>query len=66
MAVCADPGCEAEIKDHAWGRIKADGWFQQRNGDVWCPDHIPDWVEAWRRRRDARMIEERRRQENDR
>lgn len=24
------------------------GWFFQRNGDVWCPVHIPDWVAGWR------------------
>lgn len=55
---CAEPGCEKSIPDHYWGRVKdGDGWFQQRNGDVWCPDHIPGWVEAWRQRRDARMID---------
>jgi hypothetical protein len=49
---CSAPGCEAKFDDHMWGSMKAqrEGWFLQKNGDAWCPDHIPDWVEAWRSR----------------
>lgn len=25
------------------------GWFFQRNGDAYCPEHVPEWVEEWRR-----------------
>lgn len=53
MAACAWPGCEAQYKDHRWGSIKAHaaGWFIQKDGTAWCPDHVPDWVEAWRARK---------------
>ncbi len=49
-AVCADPGCEARYQPHRWGSIKAHatGWFIQKDGTAWCPEHVPDWVEAWR------------------
>ena len=47
---CASPGCENTYSDHRWGRQAAQnsGWFFQRNGDSWCPDHVPPWVEQWR------------------
>lgn len=50
---CAHEGCEAGgFKDHSRGRIRAHdaGWFIQKNGDAWCPEHTPEWVEAWRAR----------------
>lgn len=47
---CAEPDCTRTIKNHAWGRIKADNWFQQKDGKVWCPDHRPEWYAAWRAR----------------
>jgi len=49
-AFCDHPSCSMFVKAHAWGYIKANdaGWFFQRNGDCWCPDHIPEWVPAWR------------------
>lgn len=50
-STCADPSCERTIKNHRWGRIKADDWFQQKDGAVWCPDHTPAWVEGWRARK---------------
>lgn len=53
VSTCAGDDCSATIKNHAWGRIKAEGWFQQKDGTVWCPTHVPEWVEAWRKRRDA-------------
>lgn len=46
---CAEEGCEEQLPNHAWGRIKAEGWFQQKNGDIWCPAHVPEWVEKWRK-----------------
>ncbi len=51
---CSEPGCEATVKNHYWGRVKADLWFFQKNGDAWCPDHHPEWVAAWRARKKAR------------
>lgn len=50
---CAIPSCEKTFQDHRWGRIRANslGWFFQLNGMNWCPDHIPDWVPAWRERK---------------
>jgi hypothetical protein len=46
---CAAHGCKATIPNHQWGKIR-DGadWFQQKDGTVWCPDHTPTWVAAWR------------------
>lgn len=48
---CSDPGCDAKVKSHAWGRIKAEGWFFQKDGAAYCPLHVPSWVEAWRKKR---------------
>lgn len=50
---CAEEGCDEKIKNHAWGKIKASEWFQQQDGTVWCPKHIPEWVEEWRKRKAA-------------
>ena len=47
---CCREGCAAEIKDHYWGRVKS-GWFLQKNGLQYCPEHTPEWVPAWRERR---------------
>lgn len=33
-------------------RSTASGWFCQRNGWVWCPDHTPEWVAAWRKKKE--------------
>lgn len=43
-----DPDCEAKIKNHAWGKIKAEGWFfSKAKGEIpekaYCPDHLPEW-----------------------
>lgn len=50
---CAHPGCPAAFRDHAWGATKAhkDGWFHGKDGNSFCPEHVPEWVEAWRARR---------------
>lgn len=45
---CTAPSCTASIANHAWGHIKAAGWFFQKDGQQFCPDHVPDWVESWR------------------
>ena len=50
---CSQGGCEQSVKGHAWGKIKAEGWFFQMNGDSWCPEHHPEWVAEWRRNKRA-------------
>lgn len=44
-----DPNCEQKIKNHAWGKIKAEGWFMMKDDKSYCPNHIPDWVKKWRK-----------------
>lgn len=55
---CDEPGCENRRKNHAWGAIKAEDWFNQRNGKTWCPEHHPEWVADWRARRQQRDNED--------
>lgn len=52
---CAADGCDSNYPDHKWGATKAheDGWFLQRNGDSWCPKHVPDWVAGWRAKQEV-------------
>ena len=49
---CSEPECPATAKGHRWGKIHAQrsGWFFQLDGRAWCPDHLPSWLAAWRRR----------------
>lgn len=59
---CAEPGCLATHKSDKWNNLRAAklGWFLQRNGDKWCPEHTPEWVPAWREsQRDKRSAEQR-------
>lgn len=50
---CAEGGCPQEIKNNAWAKTKAHaaGWFFQREGAAYCPDHTPEWVEEWRKKK---------------
>lgn len=50
---CAKEECPKFFQNHEWGNKQAqrEGWFMQRNGDAWCPDHNPDWVAEWRAKR---------------
>jgi hypothetical protein len=55
---CAGPddlgGCGEKIRDHAWGHIKAEGWFfSKETGKAYCPEHNPPWVEEWRAKKRA-------------
>jgi hypothetical protein len=46
-------GCTASHPGGKWAAVKADadGWFHSKAEDqAYCPDHIPDWVSAWRAR----------------
>lgn len=47
---CHAEGCEANYRAHQWGTTKAaaEGWFFQKDGTAWCPEHVPAWVEQWR------------------
>jgi hypothetical protein len=47
---CSKEECPKFFPNHKWGYQQAqrEGWFMQRNGDAWCPDHNPDWVAEWR------------------
>lgn len=47
--ICDTEDCEEKIKNHAWGRIKAKGWFFSKEGEVRCPTHVPEWYEKWRK-----------------
>jgi hypothetical protein len=48
--VCAAEGCPLSFPTHRWGKTRAhdEGWFEQKDGTAWCPDHVPEWVEGWR------------------
>lgn len=50
MITCSAPDCSTSHKSSKWDNRKADkhGWFHQRNGDSWCPEHVPEWLETWR------------------
>lgn len=51
---CAADGCTANFRDTGrWApeRQSKSGWFHQRNGSSFCPQHTPDWVAAWRERK---------------
>jgi hypothetical protein len=42
--ICDYPlGCDEKIKNHKWGHIKAVGWLFQKNGNAFCPKHVPEW-----------------------
>lgn len=48
---CSQKGCKNKHKNNKWASIRATsekGWMHQKNGDSWCPEHLPDWVESWR------------------
>ncbi len=47
---CSQEGCEATFDDHYWGSVRAqdEGWFRQKTGENWCPEHNPEWVKEWR------------------
>jgi len=49
---CAVEDCEETYRPHMWGSIKAHdrGWFLQKDGTAWCPQHVPEWVAEWRER----------------
>lgn len=50
---CSHKGCRKRYRNDRWSKIEAHdkGWMMQKNGDNWCPGHLPDWVEEWRKNR---------------
>lgn len=53
---CKENECTNTFHSSRWGNQHAQnrGWFLQRNGDAWCPDHIPEWVAEWRAKQKAK------------
>lgn len=49
--ICAEKDCNAWHRNKSrWDAMHAndDGWFFERNGNVWCPRHRPAWLTTWR------------------
>lgn len=46
---CSVEGCPNTIPNHYWSKVKSE-WFVQKDGQRFCPDHIPAWVEPWRKK----------------
>lgn len=46
---CDHPGCD-EILHHL-GEPGAGTWMVKKNGESWCPRHLPAWVAGWRTKR---------------
>lgn len=53
---CSKENCPKTYIPDEWGtkRANREGWFLQRNGDAWCPDHNPEWVAEWRAKQAAK------------
>ena len=47
---CSHLDCETTHAASYWDSIKASdkGWFVQKDGTAYCPEHVPEWVEEWR------------------
>lgn len=46
--------CDDNVPNHYWGKVKADGWFFQRDGRAYCPKHVPEWVANWRKEKEKK------------
>lgn len=48
-----DLGCPVSFPGSKFAAIKAqgEGWFFAKDGIAYCPEHVPEWVAAWRERR---------------
>lgn len=51
MRKCAE--CDRTLVAHYWGKIRAhsEGWFTQKDGTIYCPDHTPKWAKRWRKQK---------------
>lgn len=40
---CENPGCDASVRGHRWAQVRAHaaGWYFQKDGRAFCPDHRP-------------------------
>lgn len=47
---CSVEGCTNSVPQGHWAKGR-ENWFFQRNGDNFCPEHIPAWVEGWRKKK---------------
>ena len=49
---CSTEGCTASHPSSHWDSVRADreGWFHQKDGTTYCPEHRPAWVDGWRAR----------------
>lgn len=45
--VCALPGPKNKWESIRMGDA---GWFFQKNGDSYCPLHVPIWAKKWRKK----------------
>lgn len=51
LIICDEKSCTHFIKNHQWGKIKAEGWYFSRdNTKARCPDHVPEWYKNWKAR----------------
>jgi hypothetical protein len=50
--LCDGDDCDAKVKNHRWGKTKAEGWFFSRDGKIaYCPEHEPAFLDDWRQRK---------------
>lgn len=52
---CAESGCEEKFFGNRGAMMKAhySGWYLQKSGKVWCPDHRPAWAPKFEKRSDV-------------
>lgn len=59
---CAHPDCEKRIGNNKFAKIRAGvaGWyFSRKDGTIFCPKHVPEWVKEWRKYVGEHRIERR-------
>lgn len=50
-------GCDKTVQDNKWAKIRAEGWFFERGGKAYCPDHRPEWYDDWQAEKLMRKLE---------
>lgn len=57
----SEDGCATKVKNHKWGKVKAEGWFFSKEipeDKGYCPEHVPEWVASWRAKKNqARAVD---------
>ena len=58
--VCHAYGCRNVHAKNKWATHQAQtkGWFFQKDGKAYCPEHTPDWVKSWREKHQPRLSED--------